>query len=77
MLWLEEANISEDGMNLTGKYTMSDEEITIPGKTNVVFVLQVKNATQGTEIQPTFKFKLSGNEENEVIQTKRQNSQVK
>ena len=67
MLWLEEANISEDGMNLTGKYTMSDEEITIPGKTNVVFVLQVKNATQGTEIQPTFKFKLSGNEDNEVI----------
>ena len=67
MLWLEEANVSEDGMNLTGKYTMSDEEITIPGKTNVVFVLQVKNATQGTEIQPTFKFKLSGNEENEVI----------
>ena len=67
MLWLEEANISEDGMSLTGKYTMSDEEITIPGKTNVVFVLQVKNAIQGTEIQPTFKFKLSGNEENEVI----------
>ena len=67
MLWLEEANLSEDGMNLTGKYTMSDEEITIPGKTNVVFVLQVKNATQGTEIQPTFKFKLAGNEENEII----------
>ena len=67
MLWLEEANVSEDGMNLTGKYTMSDEEITIPGKTNVVFVLQVKNATQGTEIQPTFKFKLAGNEENEII----------
>ena len=67
MLWIEDANLSSDGMNLTGNYIMSDDEITIPGKTNVVFVLQVKNATQGTEIQPTFKFKLSGNEENEVI----------
>ena len=67
MLWIEDANLSSDGMNLTGNYIMSDDEITIPGKTNVVFVLQVKNATQGTEIQPTFKFKLAGNEENEVI----------
>ena len=67
MLWLEEASLSEDGMSLTGKYTMSDEEITIPGKTNVVFVLQVKNATQGTEIQPTFTVKLAGNEETEEI----------
>ena len=67
MLWIEEANLSEEGMNLKGKYTMSDEKITIPGKTNVVFVLQVKNATQGTEIQPSFKFKLSGNEKNEEV----------
>ena len=67
MLWIEDANLSSDGMNLTGNYIMSDDEITIPGKTNVVFVLQVKNATQGTEIQPLFKFKLSGNEKNEEV----------
>ena len=67
MLWIEDANLSSDGMNLTGNYIMSDDEITIPGKTNVVFVLQVKNATQGTEIQPSFKFKLSGNEKNEEV----------
>ena len=67
MLWIEDANLSSDGMNLTGNYIMSDDEITIPGKTNVVFVLQVKNATQGTGIQPLFKFKLSGNEKNEEV----------
>ena len=67
MLWIEDANLSSDGMNLTGNYIMSDEEITIPGKTNVVFVLQVKNATQGTKIQPTFTVKLAGNEETEEI----------
>ena len=67
MLWLEEANLSEDGISLTGKYTMEDTEITIPGKKNLIFVLQVKNATQGTEIQPTFITKLTGNEESEKV----------
>ena len=67
MLWLEEAKLSSDGISLTGKYTMEDTEITIPGKKSLTFVLQVKNATQGTEIEPTFTFKLAGNEEYEKI----------
>ena len=32
MRWLENGSISEDGRTLTGKYSMSNTEITIPGK---------------------------------------------
>ena len=70
MKWLEEANLSSDGRNLTGKYTMSDTEVTIPGNQEVIFVLKVKNAVNGTKIQPTFTFMLEENEENEKKEVK-------
>ena len=70
MKWLEEANLSSDGRNLTGKYTMSDTKVTIPGNQEVIFVLKVKNAVNGTKIQPTFTFMLEGNEENEKKEVK-------
>ena len=67
MRWLENGSISEDGRTLTGKYSMSNTEITIPGKQTLVFVLKVEGAGNRTEIEPTFKFNLEGNNENEKI----------
>ena len=67
MLWMEDATLSEDGTTVTGKYSMSETETTIPGKQTLVFVLQVEGAGNGTEIVPTFEFKLTGNTENEKI----------
>ena len=69
MRWLENGSISEDGRQLTGKYSMSNEETTIPGKQTLVFVLKVEGAGNRTEIEPTFKFNLEGNNENEKIST--------
>ena len=65
MKWLSNANLSEDGISLSGEYSMSEEEVTIPGNQEVIFVLKVKNAVNGTKIQPSFTFMLEGNEENE------------
>ena len=62
---LEEANLSEDGISLSGEYSMSEEIVTIPGNQEVIFVLKVKNAVNGTKIQPRFTFMLEGNEEEE------------
>ena len=67
MNWIEEGKVSSDGRTLTGKYSMPDTETTVPGKQTLVFVLQVEGAGNGTEIVPTFEFKLTGNEENEKI----------
>ena len=65
MKWISNANLSEDGISLSGEYSMSEEEVTIPGNQDVIFVLKVKNAVNGTKIQPRFTFMLEGNEENE------------
>ncbi len=51
MRWLENGSISEDGRTLTGKYSMSNTEITIPGKQTLVFVLKVEGAGNRTEIE--------------------------
>ena len=67
MRWLENGSISEDGRTLTGKYSMSNTEITIPGKQTLVFVLKVEGAGNRTEIEPSFKFGLEGNNENEKV----------
>ena len=63
MKWLSNANLSEDGINLSGEYSMSEEIVTIPGNQEVIFILKVKNAVNGTKIQPSFTFMLEGNEE--------------
>ena len=67
MKWMESPKLSEDGRTVTGKYSMSDTEATVPGKQTLVFVLKVEGAGNGTEIVPTFKFNLAGNEENEKV----------
>ena len=67
MKWLENGSISEDGRTVTGKYSMSNTEITIPGKQTLVFVLKVEGAGNRTEIEPSFKFGLEGNNENEKV----------
>lgn len=61
MEWLEGGNVSEDGITLTGYYDMSEEEITIPGKQTLSFVLDIYGAGNKTEIIPTFIFGLEGN----------------
>ena len=65
MKWLSNGNLSEDGISLSGEYSMSEEEVTIPGNQDVIFVLKVKNAVNGTKIKPKFTFMLEGNEEEE------------
>ena len=65
MKWLSNGNLSEDGISLSGEYSMSEEIVTIPGNQEVIFVLKVKNAVNGTKIQPSFTFMLEGNEEEE------------
>ena len=65
MNWIENGKVSEDGRSLTGQYSMSEVDITIPGKQTLVFVLQVQGAGNKTEVIPTFRFNLQGNEENQ------------
>ena len=67
MNWLENGNASTDGRTLTGQYSMSETETTIPGKQTLVFVLGVEGAGNRTEIIPTFKFSLEGNEESDKV----------
>ena len=67
MAWIEDAIVSSDGRTITGKYTMSSTEITVPGKQTLVFVLKVLGASNGFEIQPTFTSNLLGNDESEKV----------
>ena len=67
MLWMENGKVSDDGRSITGSYTMTDTEVTVPGKQTLVFVLKVENAVNETEISPEFSFYLYGNNENEKI----------
>ena len=41
MKWIEGASVSSDGLTLTGYYSMSKEDITIPGKQSLIFVGKV------------------------------------
>ena len=67
MAWMENAKVSSDGRTITGKYTMSSTEITVPGKQTLVFVLKVLGAPNKLEIQPTFTSNLLGNDESEKV----------
>lgn len=63
MTWADgTGKVSEDGRIFTGQYKLSDEIVTIPGKQALNFILKVENATNGMQIQPTFKVWLEGNE---------------
>ena len=66
MAWLEGSGVvSEDGTKLTGSYTMDKNTAATAGKQSVRLVLQVWGAGNGTEITPTFNFKLEGNDDSE------------
>ena len=67
MAWMEDATVSSDGRTITGKYTMSSTEITVPGKQTLVFVLKVLGAPNKLTVQPTFTSNLLGNDENEKV----------
>ena len=67
MQWIENGKVSSDGRTLTGQYSMSETDTTIPGKQTLVFVLDVEGAGNKTEIIPTFTFDLEGNEENDKV----------
>ncbi len=67
MNWIVNGSVSTDGKTLTGQYNMTDTETTIPGKQTLVFVLQVYGAGNGTDIVPTFKFDLEGNEDKDKV----------
>ena len=67
MAWMENAKVSSDGRTITGKYTMSSTEITVPGKQTLVFVLKVLGAPNKLTVQPTFISNLLGNDESEKV----------
>lgn len=65
MGWIEDANLSDDGIILTGKYSLSETDRTVPGAQTLVFVLKLYGVANKKEFAPTFTFNLAGNEENE------------
>ena len=65
MAWTEgTGTLSEDGLTFTGQYKMSDNKITIPGKQSIPVVLKVDGAGNGTNVKPTFRLWMQGNEAN-------------
>ena len=65
MAWIENAQVSSDGLILTGHYQMSSDNITVPGKQTLVFVAKILGAANEIEFQPTIKLWLNGNDEEE------------
>ena len=63
MKWAENGEVTENGTKFTANYSMSDEKITIPGKQEIVLVLDILGAKNEMTIEPTFKVWLTGNEE--------------
>ena len=63
MAWIENAQVSSDGLTLTGYYQMGTENITVPGKQTLVFVAKILGAKNGIEFQPEIKLWLNGNDE--------------
>ena len=67
MKWMENATISSDGLTITGCYTLTSTDVTVPGKQNLVLVAKVLGATNGTQLQPTIKTWLNGNTEEDKV----------
>ena len=63
MAWIENAQVSSDGLTLTGYYQMGTENITVPGKQTLVFVAKILGASNETKFQPVIKLWLNGNSE--------------
>ena len=69
MSWAEDGVVSEDGRIFTANYTLSADQVTIPGKQNLVYVLKVLGAPNGLVLNPTFTANILGNEESETCST--------
>lgn len=67
MAWAENASVSDDGTVFTAQYSMTETDITVPGKQSLVLVLKVFSAPNGLEIKPEFTLNLVGNTESEKI----------
>ena len=67
MAWIEDVNVSEDGLTLSGYYQMNNTSTTIPGKQTLVFVLSILGAPNGIEFQPEFNVWLNGNSKEDYI----------
>ena len=67
MRWIEDAKVSSDGLTLTGSYSMSTDDLTVPGKQTLIFVVNILGAKNGLELQPELKFWLNGNEDKDKI----------
>ena len=63
MAWIENAQVSSDGLTLTGYYQMGTENITVPGKQTLVFVAKILGAANEIEFEPEIKLWLNGNSE--------------
>ena len=57
--------VSSDGRIFTADYKMNDDEMTVPGKQTLVFILQVNGAQNGDSIVPTFNIWLEGNDDSQ------------
>ena len=69
MGWTEGSGVvSDNGMKLTAEYRMGQNDVTIPGKQNIVLVLAVQGATNNTEIIPDIELWLEGNDEIDKVQ---------
>ena len=62
MVWASDLTVSSDGLTVTGYYQMDEENITVPGKQNLVFVVKVLGAQNGTTFTPTINLWLNGND---------------
>ncbi|MBO5476662.1 MAG: hypothetical protein J6A15_02780 [Clostridia bacterium] len=69
MAWGEVVSISEDKKTITLKYTMDESKVTIPGKQELSMIMKVGGETNGTQVQPTFKVWLQGNDTNSTSST--------
>ena len=67
MAWASNARVLEGGTKFLATYSLSEKEVTIPGKQTLVLVLAVKNASNGTRIDTDFKMWLEGNDQTEKI----------
>lgn len=68
MKWAENVEISDNGAIFSAQYTLSDDEVTLPGKQTLVFVLKVMGAPNETNIQPKFTMSILGNGEDEKFE---------
>ena len=65
MGWVQDAQVSNDGLKLTGYYQMGTENITVPGKQTLIFIAKIEGAANGIEFQPEIKLWLNGNGDDE------------